>query len=1324
MIIVLYLSGINHNLIAQATWYKYPANPVFEYGTSDEWDEAKFALVVLLEDGQYNMWYKGWLIDLPYPGYGFASSPDGIHWEKHASITIDFVCPESSWDTGIVSFDIIKIDTMYHMWYIGVAKMDHAFCVGYAWSNDGMNWIKHPEMVMNPGKGNEWDNDGIYGVKVLYNGSHFHMWYNGKNKGKHSVRRIGYAISDDGIHWKKHFSNPVMDVGELGAWDDQVVGAYSMNYNGSNYEMWYFGSNLIQQEIGYALSNDGIHWNKSPGNPVLKTGELGAWDSWLTKNPIVMVNDTTYKLWYYGHDNSRGNIGYATTSLEEVRSWDRANIKGSQKVIRVQVFNRLEYIKVDSLTEILAELSDTELIDAMNKLALAYSLNDSKKSLNYARSALDLAEKINYPKGKAMALYSIGNVQYVIDNYSDALSNQLSALSLFDSLQMNFEYGNILSQTASIHSYAGSYDLASRYYEQALQLFEGQNDSGSIVQSLLYLGYSYLMGGDTSSAIAIFKRRLSIANTSRSKWDQVYTLEALGLCYSGRNLDSALYYFNEANMIWITLNGWGYQVYNFIITAEAYISAGPEYYDEAEKYYLKCYEGYGSQKQNRVRMMYGMANLYFLKGRYDKSLQDLDICLQMCNRFLYRQNHNMFTYLNQKLEYDRYMKSYMEKIYWLYYKLDTALKNKEAAFKHFQLATQWKDSIYDQQNRRQWAMLQGLYEAESTQNQIAFLEKDNEVKNLSLKKSRIYLFGLVTITLIIILGAIIVIRNRKIREQYAIEIERVKSEKLQELDHLKSRFFANISHEFRTPLTLIMGPLDRVLSRSEDKNDKKELSIAKKYARNLQNLINNLLSISKLESGKMLLCASEIDIVKFVSIYIQSFESLAKQKNIELKFTSENKIIKAFIDREKFEQVLNNLLSNAFKFTDEGGRIEVSIITNSKNENRKTKSENVSISISDTGRGIAPEHIDHIFNRFYQVNQDDKSYYEGTGIGLALTKELVDLHHGNISVESKPETGTTFTVVLPLGKEHLKPEEIVDTDEPAKLVKSVESFEHIDQFTETSIQETSLEDDAEKENPKPLLLVVEDNDDLRSYILSYLTPDYRITQAVDGEMGLDKAIEHIPDLVVSDVMMPKMDGYQLCQNLRTDERTSHIPIILLTARASMESRIEGLETGADDFITKPFEPLELLIRIKNLIKQRKLLQERFIKNIQKMGIDQLVKIDTPDLTSMDQSFLQKVTEYIIQNISNIEFNVEILGDKMALSRRQLQRKLISITGHSPSMFIRSVRLNRAAELLRNKTGNVTEIAYDVGFNNLSWFAKSFKEQFGVLPSEYPPEKSK
>jgi len=261
-------------------------------------------------------------------------------------------------------------------------------------------------------------------------------------------------------------------------------------------------------------------------------------------------------------------------------------------------------------------------------------------------------------------------------------------------------------------------------------------------------------------------------------------------------------------------------------------------------------------------------------------------------------------------------------------------------------------------------------------------------------------------------------------------------------------------------------------------------------------------------------------------------------------------------------------------------------------------------------------------------------------------------------------------------------------------------------------------DDEEKDDAKPLLLIVEDNDDLRSYIRPYLADDYRISEAIDGAKGLDKAIEKIPDLVISDVMMPMMDGYQLCKALKTDERTSHIPVILLTARASMESKIEGLETGADDFITKPFDPLELQTRIKNLVEQRKKLREWILNEIKKPGLEHLVNIDSPNLASMGQKFYKQVIKTVISNVSNSEFKVEDLVSMMNMSHSQLHRKMVAVTGQTANQFIRTIRLSRAAELLANKTATVSEIAFETGFNNLSYFAKCFREQFGVLPSEY------
>jgi signal transduction histidine kinase/DNA-binding NarL/FixJ family response regulator len=565
---------------------------------------------------------------------------------------------------------------------------------------------------------------------------------------------------------------------------------------------------------------------------------------------------------------------------------------------------------------------------------------------------------------------------------------------------------------------------------------------------------------------------------------------------------------------------------------------------------------------------------------------------------------------------------------------------------------------------------------------------------------------------------------------HKLALEHVQTEKLEELDRMKSRFFANISHEFRTPLTLILGPIEKLKSYIKDKEPKEDLNMMHRNARRLQNLINQLLSLSKLESGKMKLQSQEVNIISLVNRYVQSFESLAKQKKIEFKFNSSETKIPLFVDKDKIEKILYNLLSNAFKFTEEGGRIEVSVTPiNPPSRGDKAESKispleggrGVNITISDTGRGIPQEKLPHVFDRFYQVDDNYTKDQEGSGIGLALTKELVEIHHGIITVESQLEKGTTFTVLLPLGKEHLKTEEIVvhkdSFGEPASAEasadKSVDREDPPEQIAELQAHETPIDDYAEKEDTKPLLLIIEDNDDLRSYIRSYLTDDYQISEAIDGEMGLQKAIEKIPNLVISDVMMPKMDGMELCRRLKTDERTCHIPVILLTAKAAMEDKLEGLETGADDFLTKPFDPQELVIRIRNLIQQRRKLQKIFARNISSIG-----QLTDSSISSMDKKFMKKSVEVVEENLLDADFNVEQLGQEMNMSRMQLHRKLRALVDQSAGEFIRTIRLNRAAILLKEKTANIAEIAYDVGFNNPSYFSECFRKQFGKLPSEY------
>ena len=363
--------------------------------------------------------------------------------------------------------------------------------------------------------------------------------------------------------------------------------------------------------------------------------------------------------------------------------------------------------------------------------------------------------------------------------------------------------------------------------------------------------------------------------------------------------------------------------------------------------------------------------------------------------------------------------------------------------------------------------------------------------------------------------------------------------------------------------------------------------------------------------------------------------------------------------------------------------------------------------ISDTGIGIPKEKMSKIFDRFYQVDGSHTREQEGTGIGLALTKELVDLHRGKIEVESEESKGTTFTISIPLGKEHLKPEEISEKEKEYTEEKLIVEPE----YDYARKEEHKIGIELFEKGTLPLLLIIEDNVDVRKYIKDNLTKEFRTLEAVDGEDGWNKSVENLPDLIVSDVMMPKMDGFELCKKLKTDERTSHIPVILLTAKAAKEDKLAGYETGADEYLMKPFNIDELKSRIKNLIEQRKRVQEYF----RKQG---LIGIDQQKITSVDKRFLQRSFDLVNKHISDSSFSVEMLAEELAISRSGLQKKIQSLIGETPGDLIRRIRLNKAVVLIRQKFGNLSEIALEVGYNNPAYFSEAFKRQFGTTPSQF------
>ncbi|MFA9370736.1 MAG: two-component regulator propeller domain-containing protein [Labilibaculum antarcticum] len=526
---------------------------------------------------------------------------------------------------------------------------------------------------------------------------------------------------------------------------------------------------------------------------------------------------------------------------------------------------------------------------------------------------------------------------------------------------------------------------------------------------------------------------------------------------------------------------------------------------------------------------------------------------------------------------------------------------------------------------------------------------------------------------------------RKERLKFTIEQEQLQAKRNHEMDEMKLRFLTNVSHEFRTPLTLILTPLDKLLKQTKSISDKKLLDTIERNAKQLLNLVNQLLDFRKLELHGLRYNPSYGDVVAFLNEVIHNFEDAFNKKNI--KFTFEHSIDNFVFnfDKEKLEKIMMNLLSNALKFTQEKGSVKLSL---------EVKDEDgiIEIIVQDNGVGINEEDIDKIFVRFYQSESNKKLGLSGSGIGLNLAREMIQLHKGIIEVESKRGEGAKFKVSLPIDKTV-----IIDTE---ALEKVDEDFIRLEQESETS-----------EKSKRPIILLVEDNVDFRSFMKETLQEQFKIYEAQDGQKGYETVHKVHPDLIISDVMMPKVDGLELCTMLRKDIRTSHIPFILLTARTADEDKIKGLEIGADDYITKPFNMDLLLLRVRNLLDKRSQLQKQFQKTVD-------ISPSEVQITSMDEKLIKKAIATVEKNISEAAFSVEDLSKELGMSRVYLYKKLVSITGKSPVEFIRIIRLKRGAQLLEKSQMNISEVAYEVGFNSPRYFSKYFKEEFGMLPTAY------
>lgn len=550
-----------------------------------------------------------------------------------------------------------------------------------------------------------------------------------------------------------------------------------------------------------------------------------------------------------------------------------------------------------------------------------------------------------------------------------------------------------------------------------------------------------------------------------------------------------------------------------------------------------------------------------------------------------------------------------------------------------------------------------------------------------------------TAILLYVLGAIGILflaRHFTIqRANYRFRVAQQEKEakRIHELDMLKLKFFTNVSHEFRTPLSLIIAPVEKLVKQTEDEPQKKQFQLIYRNARRLLGLVNQLLDFRKLEMKELRLQTSMGDIVGFVKELTASFADLAEKKNIQFCFSSKVDVIQMAFDPDKIERIMFNMLSNAFKFTPEKGRISVDVDLRDADA-----VQGLEIMVKDSGIGIPNEDQEKIFERFFQHELPENLLNQGSGIGLAISKEFVRLHGGTIDVESAPGAGTSFRIWLP-------------------LQQSVNNGHETEMILHASNSDRELETMNGHHKTKGTVLVVDDNDDIRFYIKDNLRNHYTVLEAGDGKEAWNKTLKYQPDLIISDIMMPEMDGVEFCTKIKNTAATSHIPVILLTARTTEEQKLEGYHSGANAYITKPFSFEMLQSRIKSILAHQEVMRRRFHKQVE-------VEASELDVTPVDEQFIKDAVALVEKNISENDFSVEDLSKALAMSRVALYKKLVALTGKAPLDFIRSIRMKRAAQLMIKSKMTIAEIGYEVGFSTPKYFAKSFKKEFGLSPSEY------
>lgn len=956
---------------------------------------------------------------------------------------------------------------------------------------------------------------------------------------------------------------------------------------------------------------------------------------------------------------------YAKESRKSFKQMNNLGMVIYSDWIIVRSYKKISTAYVDSTINdyLLAQSLTTNpevLLDQYLNLIFLYGLKENKsKSMFYAMKALETAEETRNEEALVKVCYQIGDY---------------------------------------LRDYQHNYKVALLYYKKILDICEKNKLEEGIAIAMIEIGNVHNLMGKDSLALSLFYRSLEIAKRINHRH----------------------------------------------LTADSYKSIGEIYYEKGEfknalRYHVKCWET-GCDKCPRIKfhkVLVDIGNIYLHERDYQNAekyfrqslsladsananyeravsysaLADIDISrnnngLALSN---YHTAYNLATEINSL--------SLRKEIS---LKLSQAYKqqnNFQKAFEYLDLSNTIADSLNKISDAENLSRLETEFEFQNLK-----LQKEHELKesqinsNAEIEKQTMQKYFFIIAFVLVAVLALVVYKNFRLKIFDNLVLEHQKkqleelSKRIHEADQKKLSFFTNISHELRTPLTLILGPIEKLIKENPgNQNGSSLLGIVRRNTLQLYNLINQLLDIRKLDTGNIKLKVAYGDILNYSQGIYSTFMHLAEEKNINYSFNSAEEKITGWFDKGIIEKSLNNLLSNAFKYTPYHGEISVTISPVMQDEH---ETSSFKIVVSDNGKGIPEDQVQYVFDRYYQVENTNTGFNTGTGIGLAYTKELIELHKGEINIESRVDQGTIFTIVIPIHELYYSQNEKSANGNGVKEIDSDDVRQrYLDQLIEPEVETIENVIQTNPIEERKVMLIIEDNADLRTFIKSIFSNDFEIIDAPDGAAGLKLAYELIPDVIISDIMMPVMNGLELCDKLKSNIHTNHIPVLILTAKAGEENEIEGLKTGADDYLSKPFNSEILEMRIKRLISSRENLREYFTREF-------LLNPKEVKLSSPDDEFLKKAVQIVEENISNPDLNVEMLMNKLCVSRTQLFRKLKAVTNYSASQFIRNIKLKRAAQLLQYKSYNITEVLYLSGFNSPSYFSACFKEMYGCLPKEY------